>query len=157
MEKNSINKIILFIFVLQLFHGCAVVGYKEEYGGQLDVKKFKNIKLNEMSKQEVIDVLGPPTAIARKNGSVMYIPNPSTGSADAKQPEVFLELFSMKQTLGEEYMVYYYHSITQSGLDVAILLPIIGHGSSETTFERLWILINERTKKVEDYIFKEEK
>jgi len=67
--------------------------------------------------------------------------------------ELIFELFSEKHEIGDHHIIYFYYSIgTHSGGIMAFPLLFVGSGS--VNIDRLWILINQKTHRVEDYVFR---
>jgi hypothetical protein len=98
----------------------------------------KEIRSGKTTKEEVLDLFGPPTAIARK-GKVMTLPPPGHLKAGFIEvdSETFFEPFSLKFENTDEHIVYYYYHPTVWGSE-----------------SRLWLYINETNGIVEDYIFR---
>ena len=98
----------------------------------------KEIRSGETTKEEILDLFGPPTAIARK-GKVMTLPPPGQLKAGFIEvdSETFFEPFSLKFKNMEEHIIYYYYHPTVWGSE-----------------SRLWLYINETNGIVEDYIFR---
>jgi hypothetical protein len=71
------------------------------------------------------------------------------------QSEAFLELFSAGRVLRDREIVYYYDSSRRKATGV-LIIPLIGGGyhSMEMVVERLWLLIDDDTGTVEDYVFR---
>ena len=90
------------------------------------------------TKEEILNLFGPPTAIARK-GKVMTLPPPGHLKAGFVEvdSETFFEPFSLKFENTDEHIVYYYYHPTVWGSE-----------------SRLWLYINETNGIVEDYIFR---
>ena len=84
---------------------------------------------------------------------------PPPGSAKRERVEVpseaFFELFSTGRALRDTEVVYYYDSSRLKATGV-LVIPVIGGGyhTSETVVERLWLLIDDRTGIVEDYVYR---
>lgn len=89
------------------------------------------------TKKEILDQLGPPTAIARK-GKVMTFPPPGRLKAGfiEMNSETFFEPFSLKFNNTDGHIIYYYHR------------PILYRVES-----KLWLYINQTNGIVEDYLF----
>ncbi|MCK4736989.1 MAG: hypothetical protein KAT10_00405 [Sulfurimonas sp.] len=132
---------------------------KTETYDKLDVEKFKKIKLVGVSKHELIGILGLPLAVAKQNGTPMYIPKPFENTSKRLQPDVFFELFASKHDLDEHYVIYYYQHCSFTGYGLGILsyaeMPFFMPGK-HITVDKLWVLIDERTQKVVDYRFGED-
>lgn len=104
----------------------------------LEEDSVKEIKPWATTKEEILDLFGPPTAIARK-GKVMTFPPPGYLKAGFVEvdSETFFVPFSLKFKNTDGHIVYYYYHPTVWGSE-----------------SRLWLYINETNGIVEDYIFR---
>ena len=142
-----------YALMVMLVSGCVVMGHDAEVGESLRDKDLKKIQLGQTTKQEILEMFGPPLAIARK-GKILKLPRAGERKAGSEeiQSEIFFELFSTKYTLNPEHIIYYYFSTEVSGVGGFFLF--VGKTSAELNVDKLWILINEKTAVVEDYIFR---
>lgn len=117
---------------------------------QLDKAYIDKIQRGESTKQEILDWLGLPKVIARKGKIIKAPSNDPEKGMEEVDSELIFELFSEKHEIGDHHIIYFYHSsATQFGM---LFLPIVGSRSVST--DRLWILINQKTHRVEDYVFR---
>lgn len=96
------------------------------------------IKPGVTQKYKILDLFGPPTAIARKN-KVMTMPPPGhlkSGFIEVNS-ETFFEAFLLKHGNTDNHIVYYYY-----------------HPSAWDSESRLWVYIDETTGVVDDYLFR---
>lgn len=120
---------------------------------QLDKGYIDKIQRGKTTKQEILDWLGLPKAIARK-GKIIKAPSndPEKGMEEVDY-ELIFELFSEKHEIGDHHIIYFYHSsATQFGH--IMIFPLVYVGSGSVNIDRLWILINQKTHRVEDYVFR---
>ncbi len=105
----------------------------------LEGDSVKKIRPWTTTKQDVLDLFGPPTAIARQ-GKVMTLPPPGHLKAGFIEvdSETFFEPFSLRFKSTDDHIVYYYYSHA-------------GRGEEESRF---WVYINQTNGIVEDYIFR---
>ncbi len=132
------------------------------YGGRYLVdepigeERIERIRPGQTSIREVMTWLGPPLAIARTGKTVIF-PPPSMSKSGYRemQSDVFFELFS-DHRLREEEVVYYYDASRQSSLGVFVIMIFINIGGSteRVKAERLWLLVDERTGTIEDYVYR---
>lgn len=99
---------------------------------------INTIKPGVTTRYQVLELFGPPTAIARK-GSIMTMPPPGhlkSGFIEVNS-DTFFEPFALKFENTENHIVYYYY-----------------HPPFWNSESRLWVYINETTNIVDDYFFK---
>lgn len=137
-----------------MLQGCIMGSSTYRSNEKFDIADFKEDLVSGMSKQGILDLLGPPIAIAKKNGSLLYLQDTVTGKNMIRHPDVFLELFSGKHALHENHRVYFYQTFSRETSGVAVVT--FSSSSSTTEVKKLWILIDDKTQRVVDYIFKEE-
>lgn len=152
--------------------GC-VVGRARVSGG-IDEKQVQEINPGQTTRQQILDWFGEPDAMARQDGRLLHKPSlgkfgrPDTvarqlswfsgepvGSLDNSQEfssKTFLKLFSEKNQIGPQHMVYYFQH-TKGGTAGGIWLDPIEGG---VMIEKLWVLIDRKTGKVEDHLFRKE-
>ncbi len=114
------------------------------------------------TKQEMLEQFGPPTAIVRHHEiAAVLVPRslkagPSTSfklmTGDYRfQTDTFFEMFSPERD-PEYHRIYYYDYIVSSMTGHCFLFAFYDTGGTRT--DRLWVLVNEKTGTVEDYVFK---
>ena len=83
-------------------------------------------------------------------------PGPRKVGYEELQSETFFELFSAKNEITADHIIYYYYS---SEIKESIFGLIVGGGTDTKRFavNRLWVLINEKIGIAENYLFREEK
>jgi len=131
--------------------GCAIGSFTSDE--QLDKGYIDKIQRGKTTKQEILDWLGLPKAIARKGKIIKAPSNAPEKGMEEVDSELLFELFSEKHEIGDHHIIYFYHSsVTQIGN--IIIVPLVYVGSGSVNIDRLWILINQKTHRVEDYVFR---
>jgi len=156
--KWTLQQIILspfYVLLVLLISGCFVMGHDFKVGESLSDKDLEKIQPGRTTKQEVLEMFGPPLGIARR-GKVLKVPSAIQGKMgwEEIQSETFFELFSTKHTLTNQHIIYYYFSTEASGIGGIFLF--FGKESTDIHVDKLWFLINEQTAIVEDYIFRDQ-
>jgi hypothetical protein len=142
--------------------GCLIIPSPNQHtGNEVPEQQVKTIQPGKTTKQELFALFGAPMAIAAQ-GEETAILAPTELRGVGKVPEsrkyyeipadTMFELFSARHTLTEYDRVYYYYYATSWMLEV--LFPLVVSKSGETTIDRLWVLMNERTGIVEDYVYR---
>lgn len=133
--------------------GCMFGVGSFQSGESLQEKQIQQITPGTTTKQQILDLFGPPAALARK-GSALIIPSTGPGKVDYPdvQGETFFELFSSKRTLTERHVVYFYSASETKSTRMMVLFA--GTADNKVATDRLWILIDDGTGIVLDYIFR---
>jgi hypothetical protein len=120
-------------------------------------ERAQKIQPGRTTVREVLKWLGPPAAIAQKGKTVVF-PAPSIGRTDSleMQSDGFFELFSSDRSLREHEVVYYFDASRESSFGVIGILIIVNFGgqTDRAKVERLWLLVDESTGIVEDYLYR---
>lgn len=98
------------------------------------------------TKKQVLDWFGPPAGIARKGQEDKIIP------VLRARAETLLELFSARRPLIESDIVYYYRNLSLETRGGAVFFAM--HASRSAQTQELWILIDDRSGIVRDYVTK---
>ena len=128
-------------------------------GEPLDESRINHIRRGETTKHEILESLGPPIAIAVRDETVT-IQSPTLwiygslkrGGYYEIQSDTFFELFSWQHELNDYHRVYYYYSTLSKTVAFVMLLAVYARGW--TDIDELWLLVNERTGVVEDYVLR---
>jgi hypothetical protein len=134
------------VIIAFMTSGCIVMSSYQS-GESLQEKQIQQIAPGTTTKQQILDLFGPPVAVARK-GSAQMVPSAYQGI----QVDTFFELFSPKHTLTERHIVYYYPAREVKG--TSVLVPFAGAANNQVATDRLWILIDDGTGIVADYVFR---
>ncbi len=142
-----------FAFMLICMSGCMVSGVEYIIDEPLNEAQIKEIQRAETTKQEILKWFGPPVAIARQ-GTTMKIPPPGPTKKGYEEvlSETFFELFSAKHEIIEGHIIYYYYYREIKGSFAAI--GLLGTSKKRLVVSKLWILINDKTGIVEDYLLR---
>ncbi len=141
------------VTVALISSGCMIGKGSFLTGDPLPEKQVKQIVPGMTTKQQILDWFGPPLAVARK-GAIMKIPSlgPKKTEYQDVQADSFLELFSSKYALTERHIVYYYPATDiKSSETLFVFLDTIDH---KVVTDRLWILIDDGTGIVVDYVYR---
>lgn len=110
------------------------------------------------TKSELFERLGAPTAIVVRD-EVAAVATPRTWAAPYRSESTysfdantFYELFPAGRESGEYRRIYYYHHVASRKMMFFMLLALYERG--DTKWDRLWVLVNEKTGIVEDYAFR---
>lgn len=151
--KKLIATGVIFLIVFVTLTGCTST---RTTGLKIDQTILNKIYVGKTTKRELMDLLGPPRAIAVQERPVYLVqpiqhigPNAILINYNLQlQSEPFFELFRDRHKLNDVHRVYYFlYAISKSetkGLTEYITLKT----------DRLWVLVNEETEIVEDVYFK---
>lgn len=136
--------------------GCFVARENVLADEALPGEHIRRIRRGATTRQEILERFGPPVAVARPGTTMVHPPAGPVKRGRADVPsETFFELFSTGRSLRGTEIVYYYDSSRLKATGV-LIVPLVGGGfhNSETVVERLWLLIDDGTGIVEDYVFR---
>lgn len=143
--------------ILLCLSGCVVIGGERLADEPIGKKWVEMIRPGQTHIREIMTRLGSPVAIARQRQTMVF-PPPGMGKRGYLeiQPDAFFELFSSNRILREEEVVYYYQSSrkTDSGLFMFFIVINGGGVVERINAERLWLLVNERTGLIEDFVYR---
>lgn len=134
----SLVNYAIAVIILMCLSGC-IIGAKYLDDEPIGKEKVVKIRSGQTPIMDIMTRLGPPETIARHG-----------------QNSAFLELFTSNRKLNEEEAVYYYHASRKvnSGFIVVLILINGGGLTHRIQAERLWMLVNERTGLIEDYVYR---
>ena len=118
--------------------------------GEDEFKKYQieNIQPGKTTRPEILQWFGPPAAIARRDGKfISRIPANEEDSEEISS-QAFFGKFSQTNMIGKNHMIYYY--IHRFGTIKARAFQV---NPVEPFIDKLWILINQESGRVEDYVF----
>jgi hypothetical protein len=145
------------VLVLLCLSGCCLIGGQYLADEPIEKKRVERISPGQTSIREVLTWLGPPAAIAR-NGKTVIFPPPSPGKSGSLEmnSDAFFELFPPGRALREEEVVYYYDASRKSSLGGLVIMILINFGgqTDRVKVERLWLLVDEKTGTIEDYVYR---
>jgi len=151
---------ILAAFLLVSLQGC-VPAFPFLSGVPLPQKTVDEVQPGKTTRSEVLEWFGMPLSIAKK-GEVLRIPHGPEWAAGGVRPagynqvdaDAFFELFSTKHKITDHQRIYYYFSSLST--KYGVVLAVYVHESANTRVDRLWLLIDEETGLVDDYVFRKE-
>ena len=153
-QLKRIVRVVPVVFLLACFAGCVVgsVQMDKTLTGEL----IEKIEPGKTAKGQILDWFGPPDVLAR-TGKTIKVPStdPKNPGLQEMDSELLFELFTVKHQIGDHHIVYYYAD-SEASVGGAFLLVAMA-ASTTMRQDRLWILINQNTGIVEDYVFREGK
>ncbi len=142
---------------------CIVPNIPVKTGEPIREDRVVMISPGTTTKQDLLEQFGPPTAIVAQHEiaaipiPLVWIAGPATSlsmlSRDYRfQSDTFFELFASGRGTGEYHRIYYYDCVVSYKTGHIFIVAFYESGTTET--DRLWVLVNEKTGIVEDYVFK---
>jgi hypothetical protein len=143
-----------------------IMSSSSSVGEGFDRTKLESLRSGQTHQREILAWLGPPLALLRPGKSVKIdspsdaplhpdtsvkfdVPSAATLDYDAQ----FL-LFAERHEPGPSMVIYYYQHLSESAQEGFVVA--LGTRSTTVERERLWILIDERTGRVVDFVFRED-
>ncbi len=161
MSRIKLSKISIryagVVLILLCLSGCCLIGGQYLADEPIGEKRAARISPGQTSIREVLTWLGPPAAIARSGRTVIFPPpSPNRSGSLEMNSDAFFELFSTGRALREEEVVYYYDASRKSSLGGFVIMILINFGgqTDRVKVERLWLLVDEKTGTIEDYVFR---
>jgi hypothetical protein len=155
-SRIATNYVIGILILLFLSQGC-LIGGRYLADEPIGKERVERVRPGQTSIRDVLTWLGPPAAIAR-SGKTIIFPPPSMGKRGylEMRSDVFFELFSSGRELRKEEVVYYYDSSRKSSLGALVILIVINIGgqTDRMKVERLWLLVDEQSGIIEDYVYR---
>ncbi len=150
--------LIVIGFIAFILLGCAPAP-PVWTGKPIEDEKINRIKPGQTKKQDIIEWFSAPMAIAVQ-GEVLKIQaeaswaygNPRGGYYYQVDSDTFFELFSSQHKLTEYHRIYYYYHAVSTKEGYVFIFSV--YESGRTKFDKLWILVNEKTGIAEDYVFR---
>jgi hypothetical protein len=143
--------------------GCVFPNITFKTGEPIREDRLVTISPGKTTKQDLLGQFGPPTAIVAQH-EIAAIPTPKVWNAGPStsvrmiardyrfQSDTFFELFASGRGYGEYHRIYYYDYVVSSKTSYMFFVAFYESGMTET--DRLWVVVNEKTGIVEDYVFK---
>ncbi len=133
--------------------GC-YMGERYIAGEPFSEKALSGLEQGTMTKQDVLQWFGPPSAVARRGSTMTFPPAGirNEGWEDIRS-DAFFELFPAKAGNADGRVIYYYYAprVTMNGV---FSILIAGGFTRRVVTDELWLLIDERTGKIEDFVLK---
>ncbi len=149
---------ILLGLSLCLMPGCITL-FKYS-GTEIKAARVAQIQPGKTLKRDALEWFGAPMTISAQ-GELVVVPKASVPDKEYRVPrrstmvesDTFFELFSPEVEFTKYHRVYYFYFSENRNLMYFLFLA--KYDEIETKFDKLWLLVNERTGIVEDYFFKE--
>jgi len=129
-------------------------------GTEIRAARVAKIKPGETLKRDALKWFGAPITISAP-GEIVEIPQASTPDKEYRIPrrativesDTFFDLFSREVEITEYHRVYYFYF--SESKELMYFLMVATYDQIDTKFDKLWLLVNERTGVVEEYFFKQ--
>jgi len=159
MRYNSQFSKLSVLALIILIPGC--IWGSVQYDLTLKKGVIKNIELGKTTRLNILEWFGPPAILAEKEG-IASLPSEGQDYEKMRQVDsiVFFKYFLERHTLSEQHVVYYYFNEWEEIGGVSIPIPGLALASLPLTSgnlqsRELWVLVNRKTGRVEDYVFLE--
>lgn len=139
-----------------LLGGCFAMRDRRAIDEPILPGRVAEIRPGVTTRWEVLEAFGPPRAVARP-GTTMTFPPPGgwRPGGEAVPSEAFLGLFAVRRPLRPSEVVFYYEASARKETGF-LVFPLVGGGAvtKEAVVDRLFLLVNEETGRVEDVILR---
>jgi len=141
---------LIIIFSLSLLLSGCYIPLWGSSGTPIETEQLNKIQPGKTTKNEVFEWIGPPIAVLASNEfyPVRMPPKGALSSIQSFiQSDTFFELFSSQHQFHEYHRVYYFHyAFSRGNIYVGVF---VGAQTSKVKFDKLWLLVNEKTGIVE--------
>ena len=158
MRHNSQCNKLVILAVIMLIPGC--IWGSVQYDRSLGKEPINNIEPGKTTRENILKRFGPPAVLAQKEGTI-WLPSldPSHGKMREVDSKVFFKYFLQRHDLSEHHVVYYYfdewEKVNGFSIPIGNTLFSLPLTSTDLQFSQLWVLVNRKTGRVEDYVFLE--
>ncbi len=129
-------------------------------GTEIKTARVAQIQPGKTRKRDALEWFGVPMAISAR-GEIVMIPKASVPDKEYRVPrkstvvesDTFFDLFASEVEFTKYHRVYYFYFSESRNLMYFLLLAT--YDEIDTRFDKLWLLVDERTGIVENYFFKE--
>lgn len=158
MKSEESMKGLFCVVILALIicpTGCGVMRERNLVDEPLERAQVTEIRPGTTTKRDILEWFGPPLVAAKKGATMVFSTSraPRRGKQELSS-DVFFELFSSRHENMEHSIVYYYDSYAETGRG----MTCFGYWGSMTIrsrVNRLWVLIDDKTGVVTDYVFRD--
>jgi hypothetical protein len=148
---------ILLGLSLCFLPGC--ITFFKYSGTEIKASRVAQIQPGKTLKKEALEWFGAPMTISAR-GEVVVVPKASIPDKEYRVPrrptivesDTFFDLFSSEVELTEYHRVYYFYFSESRELMYFLILAM--YDEIDTKFDKLWLLVDEKTGIVDDYFFK---
>jgi len=142
--------------LILLLGGCFAMRDRRAFDEPLLSGRVAAIRPGVTTRFELLEAFGPPRAVARP-GMTMTFPPPGgwRPGGESVPSEAFLDLFAVKRPLRPSEVVFYYDASVAKETGFMVF-PLVGGGgvTREAVVDRLFLLVDEGTGRVEDVILR---
>jgi len=154
--KSVARSAALSSLLILLLGGCFAMRDRRAFDEPILSDRVAAIRPGVTTRWEVLEAFGPPRAVARP-GTTMTFPPPGgwRPGGEAVPSEAFLDLFAAKRPLRPSEVVFYYEASVRKETGF-LVFPLVGGGvvTKEAVVDRLFLLVDEGTGRVEDVILR---
>jgi len=151
--------IVLLNLSFCLLPGCLTL-FKYS-GTEIKADRVAQIQPGKTLKRDALEWFGPPMTISAR-GELVVIPKASIPDNEYRVPrrptvvnaDTYFDLFSSEVEFTQYHRVYYFYY--SESRDLTYYFLVAQYDEIDTRFDKLWLLVDERTGIVEDYFFKED-
>lgn len=151
------GKVLLALY-LCLLPGCLTL-FKYS-GSEIKAAHVAKIQPGITLKRDALEWFGFPMTISARD-EIVVVPKASVPDKEYRVPrrqtvvnsDVFFDLFVSEVEFTKYHRVYYFHFSESRNL--MFFLFVAKYDRIDTRFDKLWLLVDERTGIVEDYFFRE--
>lgn len=149
---------ILLGLSLCLMPGCLTL-FKYS-GSEIKEARVAQIQPGKTLKRDALEWFGAPMVISARD-EIVVVPKASIPDREYRVPrrptivnsDTFFDLFYSRVEFTEYHRVYYFYF--SESRDLTYYFLVAKYNEIETKFDKLWLLVDERTGIVEDYFFKQ--
>lgn len=156
MTAMSFGRAASLLALLLLLGGCFAMRDRRAFDEPIRPDRVAAIRPGVTTRFELLEAFGPPRAVARQ-GTTMTFPPPGgwRPGGESVPSEAFLDLFKAKRPLRPSEVVFYYEASVRKETGF-LVFPLVGGGivTKEAVVDRLFLLVDEGTGRVEDVILR---
>lgn len=149
---------VLLGLTLFLMTGCITL-FKYS-GTEIKAARIAKIQPGKTLKKDALEWFGAPITISAP-GEIVVVPQATTPDKEYRIPrrativesDTFFDLFSPEVEITEYHRVYYFYF--SESKELMYFLMLATYDQIDTKFDKLWLLVNEKTGIVEKYFFKQ--
>jgi hypothetical protein len=155
--KPQLNRLGILALII-LIPGC--IWGSVQHDRTLKKEMIKNIEAGKATRMNILEWFGPPAILAKTEGMVSFPALKPDDEAMRKFDSiVFFKYFLKRHVISEHHAVYYYfdewEKINGISIPIGNTLISLPLTSTDLQFSELWVLVNQKTGQVEDYVFLE--